>query len=73
VDWQGPLDDYLAWTREMEWREAALAHAQARRAEALARMRAAGIRPTRIAYIVGLTRARVGQMLAAARKAARAA
>lgn len=67
MDWQEDLDAYLAWTRQAERLETALAHARIERARALARIRAAGVRPGRIAWVVGLSKPRVNQLLALAR------
>jgi len=61
--WEDALDRYLEATqRQQDWTAAAAA-AGRQRALALAEMQQAGLTQDRIAWLVGLTRPRVGQMI----------
>ena len=69
MDWQEPLDHYRAWTREQERLDAAQKMVTEQRGVGLAGMAEAGLTQDEIAAQVGLSKARVGQLIAVAERA----
>ena len=69
MDWQEPLDHYEAWTREKQALDAAQAIVTEQRGVGLAGMKEAGLTLEEIAEKVGLSKARVGQLIAVAERA----